>query len=358
MSALISSAVAAHSLRRVVVAAELRELRGPVERDPAHQLGRDVVLRLAARLPDPLVRLAPDRGRARRLRLDDRPQAPRQPVAAPRVEQDRVQRRAVDVVLALVERAVADPHRPRARVAGELVDRRLGQVAPAVDPVHDLQRPVGVRLEIADELHELVGLPVQVEPVQRLEGEGRVADPRVAVVPVALAARRLRQRRGQRRDGGARRHVRQALDRERRALDRLAPAVIGDPRAADPRAPEPRRQVEPLGRLVDVRGRGEPLGPRERAERALALLEPPAAAHAVALDAEQEVGGEADRHARAGRVRDVAVVAGHRSSRRGRARSRTPARRPGRRRRCPRCTRRCGRADGPRRRRTAAACAA
>ena len=57
----------------VGVAADLRELRGPVHRDPAHQLGGDVVLGLAARLPDPLVRLLPDLRRALGLRLDDRP---------------------------------------------------------------------------------------------------------------------------------------------------------------------------------------------------------------------------------------------------------------------------------------------
>jgi hypothetical protein len=37
------------------------------------------------------------------------------------VEQDRVEHRAEDVVLALVEGAVADPHGSRARVAGEVV---------------------------------------------------------------------------------------------------------------------------------------------------------------------------------------------------------------------------------------------
>ena len=115
-------------------------------------------------------------------------------LAAARVQQDRVEHRAEDVVLPLVERAVADPHRPRARVAREVVARRLGQVAPAVDAVHDLQRAVLGRLDVGDELHELVGLPVEVEPVQRLQRERRVAHPRVAVVPVALAARRLGQR--------------------------------------------------------------------------------------------------------------------------------------------------------------------
>ncbi len=100
------------------------------------------MLRLAARLPDPLVGVAPHRLGALGLRLDERPQPPRQALAAPRVQQHRVERGAEHVVLALVEGAVADPHRARAGVAGELLAERLGQVAPAVDPVHDLQRAV------------------------------------------------------------------------------------------------------------------------------------------------------------------------------------------------------------------------
>jgi hypothetical protein len=36
------------------------------------------------------------------------------------VEQDRVEHGAEDVVLALIERAVADPHRPGARVSGQV----------------------------------------------------------------------------------------------------------------------------------------------------------------------------------------------------------------------------------------------
>ena len=221
-------------LLRGRVAADLGELRGPVERDPAHQLRRDVVLRLAARLPDPLVGLAPDLRRAFGLRLDDRPEAPRQPLAAPRVQQDRVEHGAEDVVLPLVEGAVADPHGPCACVAGQVVARGLGQVAAAVDSVHDLQRAVLGRLDVGDELHELVGLPVEVEAVQRLQREGRVAHPGVAVVPVPLAAWCLGERGRERGHRCAGRHVRQPLDRQRRALDRVAQPVVGDPRAAEP----------------------------------------------------------------------------------------------------------------------------
>ena len=57
--------------------ADLGELGRTVEGDPAHQFGRHVVLRLSSRFPDALVGLAPHAGGALRLRLDDRPQAPR-----------------------------------------------------------------------------------------------------------------------------------------------------------------------------------------------------------------------------------------------------------------------------------------
>jgi len=120
------------------------------------------------------------------------------------VEQDGVQHGAEHVVLALVERSVADPYRSGTRVTWQIIAGGLGQVAPAVDAVHDLQRAVLVRLEVGDELDEFVGFPVQVEEVQGLQGEGGVAHPGVAVVPVALAAGRLRQRRGKCGDGGPR----------------------------------------------------------------------------------------------------------------------------------------------------------
>ena len=121
------------------VATDLGELRGAVERDPAHQLRRDVVLRCPARFPDPLVGFAPHLARALGLRLDDRPQPPRQSLPVPGVQEHRVEHRAEHVVLALVVGAVADPDGPRTVVAGELVAGRFRQVATTVDPVHDLQ---------------------------------------------------------------------------------------------------------------------------------------------------------------------------------------------------------------------------
>ena len=132
-------------------------------------------------------------------------------------------------------------------------------------------RRVGAeRLE--EEREVLERLPVEAEVVQRPQHERGVADPRVAVVPVALAARRLGQRRGARGHDRAGRRVAQALQRERAALDVRPPRVVGDGRHAQPvapvllggarAAPSPRPSV--VGRVAL---------PRQRQPRRLALLE-------------------------------------------------------------------------------------
>ena len=316
------------------------------------------MLRGAAGLPDPLVGVAPDLRRAVGLRLDDRPQPPGQPLASAGVQQDGVEDGAEDVVLALVEGAVADAHRLRALVAREVVQRRLGQVPPTVDPVHDLERAVLVGLEVGHELHELVGLPAEVQEVQGLEREGGVAHPRVAVVPVALAARGLGERGRERGHGRAGRHVGQALDRERRPLDRVAPAMVREAGPSEPGAPEMDRGVQALLRLLDVGGRLEALGPGERAEGALPGFERVPCADAVALDPHGHAGLQPDRDAGAARVGGVAAAVDHAPTPRRRGRSRRPARRRARPRPYPRGTRPSARACGRRRRRPVGACAA
>ena len=249
-------------------------------------------------------------------------------------------------------------HRARPRVPGEIVAGRFGQVPTAVDPVHDLQRPVGVRLEVGDELHELVRLPVEVEVVQRLQGEGRVAHPGVAVVPVALAARGLGERGRQRGHGRAGRHVGEPLDRQRRALDRLAPAMVGHPSPADPVAPEAVRRRQPLVRLVDGARSGEALRPGERAEGLLSLLEHVAAADPVALDPERDAAGQPHRDPLGLGVGAMAIVADQGPGGRRCGRSRSRARRSARARRCRRGRGRCGPAGDRRRRRPADGCGA
>ena len=192
--------------------------------------------------------------------------------------------------------------------------------------------------------------------MQRLQGEGRVADPGVAVVPVALPAGRLGQRGRRRRHRRAGRHVGESLDRERRALDRVAPAVVGQARPAQPAAPVLGRRREPRVRLVHVLWHGELLGPGERAVGLLALLERVACAHPVALDAERHVGLQPDRQLGAAGVGGVAVARRPATTRPACARSRSPARRPARPRRCRRGRGPCAPACGRRRRRPGAGC--
>jgi len=134
------------------------------------------------------------------------------------VHVDRVEHRAPQVVLALVIGTVADTHRPRSVIAREVVELVLGELALTADPVHDLQLAVLTLGEVGDEVEEVVGLSVEAERVQRPQHEGRVADPAVAVVPVAFATRDLGKRRGGGCDHRAGRRVAQSLQRQRAAL--------------------------------------------------------------------------------------------------------------------------------------------
>ena len=144
--------------------------------------------------------------------------------------------------------------------------------------------------------------------MERLQRECGVAHPGVAIVPVALAARRLRQRRRQRGDSCARRHVREALDRQGRALHRLTPAMIGDPRTVEPRPPEvDRRRDPPLG-LVDVGRDAEPGSPAQRAEGTIALVQIVACTQPALFDPDLKIRREAHRLTRSRRVRDVRIV--------------------------------------------------
>ena len=272
------------------------------------------MLGLAARLPDPLVGIAPHLGGALGLGLHDRPQPARQPLTAPRMQQDRVQHRAVDVVLSLVKRPVAHPHRKRAGIARQVVAGRLAQVAAPIDPVHDLQRPILVGLQVGHELHELLRLPIEVEEMQRLQRERRVAHPAEPVVPVALTARRLGQRRRRRRHRRPRGHIGQPLDRQRRTLNRLTPPMIRQARMREPVAPEPRCRGQALVGLVHGLRRVQSLGPRQRAVHLIALLQLVAGADPVALDAQRHVGPQPHRHAGTGRIRSVTVIAHQRPS--------------------------------------------
>src|SRR6516164_3974765 len=106
------------------------------------------MLWLTASLPDALVGVAPDAGGALCLRLDNRPEPARQALVAPGVQKDRVEDCAEDIILALTEGSIAHPNRTGTRITRQVVPCRFGQLATAVNAVHDLQRAVFGRLNV------------------------------------------------------------------------------------------------------------------------------------------------------------------------------------------------------------------
>ena len=113
-----------------------------------------------------------------------------------------------------------------------------------------------------DEAHEVARLLVEAERVQGPEAEGRVADPAVAVVPVAFAAGGLGQRGGRRGDDRAGRRVGEALEDQRRALQVDPPGVVGEVAVAQPARARTLRSSRaapaPPGRCAGRRGRRRP----------------------------------------------------------------------------------------------------
>src|SRR6266536_1874384 len=112
----------------------------------------------------------------------------------------------------------------------------FAEVVLAADPVHDLERGAaagGTR----HEGDELAGLVAAAADVERLQRQACVADPGVAVVPVALAADRLGQRRRRRSDDRARRTVGEALEHARAEPDELALRTLVDVVVGLPGAP-------------------------------------------------------------------------------------------------------------------------
>ncbi len=296
MSALIRSASSPHSVGPLAFAARLRQAGAAVERDPAHELRRDVVLGLVAGLPDPLVGPLPDRPSRLDLLGGDRPELVADPAERARVDVDRVQEGAVDVVLVLVEGGVADPHGLRADVAAQVVERALGQLLLAADPVHDLE--VRVRADLLHERHEVGRLVVQPEHVKAPEREGRVADPGVAVVPVALAAGGLGERGRERRDHAAGRRVHQTLQGQGRALQFVAPGVVGELAPGEPAAPRLPGLVDPACSLAGVSGQLGLVGPgraRRRRSRRCRAGGPPRSGRRGARDPCPPGGGAACR---------------------------------------------------------------
>jgi hypothetical protein len=208
-------------------------------------------------------------------------------IARLRVEVDGIEDRAPHVVLALVVRTVADPDRSRPLVAGQVIERRLLELPAAIDPIHDLEVVLLAR-DIRDEVHEVARLPVEAERVEAPQRERRVADPCVPVVPVPLAAGRLRERGRRRRDDRPRRRVGQALERQCGTLEVGPPRMIRERAPGEPVLPVVGRPDEPPVGLLERLGRSD-AAPGDRAKPALALRDQRASDRPRPLEAEVDV---------------------------------------------------------------------
>ena len=122
---------------------------------------------------------------------EDRPDAVVETVDGTGVDVEGVEHGAPQVVLALAVSGVADANGLGALVPAQVEELLVGR-GLAVDAVHDLQVLVALG-HVGEEPEEVVGLPVEAQGVQAPQGEGRIADPAVAVVPVALALGCLRE---------------------------------------------------------------------------------------------------------------------------------------------------------------------
>ncbi len=193
-------------------------------------------------------------------------------------------------MLALVVGTVADPHGLGTFVAFEVVEDLLVEVALAVDAVHDLKLlvPFG---HIRDEPEEVVGLPVEAERVQAPQGERGVADPAEAVVPVALAARRLGQRGGGRGHQGTCGGEGESLQRQGAALEIPPPRVVGEVAPGQPVLPVVGRPDQPAAGLLG-RERRLVLAPGEGAEADVAVLHEGPGHGSRPLEPQPQVGGE------------------------------------------------------------------
>src|SRR5712671_4766898 len=173
---------------------------GPVEGNPCHYLGMCEVLRRAAYFPNPLVRLKPDLRQVTEPTVADRNRAINrwQTMAVRHIQS--IEDLAIHVELCLLHRGIADPHRPRAFVPGQPWHLPLRQPALAAEPIHDLQLVRAARDGAQQPIPPCAGLVIKSRMHQSQQGEGGIAQPAIAIIPIPRAADLLRERGGGRRD--------------------------------------------------------------------------------------------------------------------------------------------------------------
>src|SRR5438445_5668539 len=200
-----------------------------------------------------------------------------------------------------------------------MIDGLLGQLVLAADAVHDLEVLLAGG-DVADEVELVVRVACESQRVETAQYEGAIADPGVAVVPVALAADRLGRRCRGRREKRARRAVGEPLQGQRAALQKALPWMLGKLAAVDPLAPEIRGALDTLKSLLGSRrrrvlgpvllaGRVARPGPHQSRVRTLTLAQRLGRVRAGPLETHAKVGDAADRDLVLAAARDGFVVA-------------------------------------------------
>ena len=287
------------------------DAQGALEGDPLHDPAVGEGAAAAADLPDALVHQVPVLLEPVQLAAEMGPEVEADRGAVLVVEIDRIHQLAGDIELELLPGGIADPDRARAAIPLEVLENHLGELVPPVDAVHDLQRLALGQLSAAglEPVHERRRLLLEADAKQRVEGERGVANPGVAVVPVAPAADGLGQRGRRRRDDGAGGGVGEQLEHQRAALDHLPPApLVGA--VADPPSPVAHRLLEPLLGLAPSQ-RVEPdvaaLAGLEQDVDLVALVDVESGLHRVLDTVEVERGDQGQRQGAALEVGDAAM---------------------------------------------------
>src|SRR5262249_31789866 len=145
------------------------------------------------------------------------------------VEVDGVHQLAINVELQVAGSRIPDADRLRAEIPVEVIEGLLTKVVTAVDAVHDVERAGVVLLFFGARLHEEgegARLLRVAEAYQGIDGEGRVARPGIAVIPMAHAADLFREAGSGGGDDGAGGEEGQEFENERRTGHHLPPAAV------------------------------------------------------------------------------------------------------------------------------------
>src|SRR5581483_1984890 len=235
----------AHRFARVRKPKAAFELNEPIERDPAHELRIGVMARRSAHLPNARIGACPQ--------LAYRTREAQQQIALVSVERAAAFHETesgehdlpVNVELKLIVRGVSDPHRFESAVALQMRQLALGQRRLAVDVVEHLQARLSEPGGVQQPTQEGARFGDETQIDEGLQYQRGVAQPAVAIVPIARTAGTFRQRSGGGGDDSAGQAVGQQLEGDRATQHRFS-MIASVAALVTPALPPPHRVVPPL----------------------------------------------------------------------------------------------------------------